>query len=132
MARRGRSEDEGTVAQMDEQEQGPKPQVDVVFEEPPKIERTHDSEGVWVKRLEPLKEHPGKWARVYGPLKNPAPVVTNLNSGKAKGINPGEWHFAGRKVDGQGYLFAIYLTDEQRAEKAVAAEEGRRPKIESV
>ena len=124
-------------------------------DELPKIERSVES-GVWVKRLAVLREHPGQWARVYGPTNSPHALVNNLRSGNAAGINPDEFQFAGRTIstgntvtqpvqgdpdDGEpvdedgnllddegnivteevpekdGYVYAKFLTDEERAER---------------
>ena len=124
-------------------------------DELPKIERSVES-GVWVKRLEPLRDNPGRWAKVYGPTNSPHALVNNLRSGNAAGINADEYQFAGRTqatgrtveqpvkgdpaegddVDENGYLldedgnvvteevaekegfvFAKFLTDAERAER---------------
>lgn len=98
-------------------------------DELPKIHRQVDG-GVWVDRLAPLRERPGSWAKVYGPTKNPHALVNNLRSGSAAGIDPDEFGFSGRMLpapddvdedkveDGKtGYVFAKFLTDEERAER---------------
>lgn len=92
-------------------------------DELPKISRDTGDGGVWIERLRPLTENAGRWARVYGPVKNPHPLVNNLKRGNAKGIDPTEFEFAGRSVDGKGYVFAMYLTDEQKQERANAEAE---------
>lgn len=97
-------------------------------EELPKISRKSES-GVWVERLAPLRENPGLWAQIYGPTKgSPHAQVNNLRGGSAAGINPDDYEFSGRQVatdetdeEGnpvkEGYVFARYLTDEQKAER---------------
>lgn len=98
-------------------------------DELPSIHRTRDG-GVWVDRLEPLKDHQGQWAKVYGPTKNPHALVNNLRQGSAAGIDPSEYTFAGRMLpagddvpedkqeDGKtGYVFARFDTPDQRAER---------------
>ena len=91
-------------------------------DELPKIHRKVEG-GVWVERLEPLRNHPGRWAKVYGPTKNPHALVNNLRSGSAAGIDGDEFQFSGRMLpneDGEkvGYVFAKFLTPEERAERA--------------
>jgi hypothetical protein len=98
-------------------------------DELPKIARNVDS-GVWVERLQPLRDNPGKWAQIYAtePGKSPHAQVNNLKGGNAAGINPDDYEFKGRSVatgetdeDGkpvkQGLVFARLLTDEQKAER---------------
>jgi hypothetical protein len=103
-------------------------------DELPKIQRNVQS-GVWVERLEPLREHQGKWAKVYGPTKNPHAVVANLRSGLAAGVDASEFSLAARtQPTGQtdeegnevreGYVFARFDTPEQRKERE--AEEAKR------
>lgn len=129
--------------------------VEIEFlDELPKIERSVES-GVWVSRLAPLRDNPGRWAKVYGPTNSPHALVNNLRSGSAAGINPDEFQFAGRMIstgntvtqpvkgdpetddvnedghvvdeDGnvvleevaekEGYVYAKFLTDAERAER---------------
>lgn len=106
-------------------------------DELPTIERTVTS-GVWVERLAPLRENPGKWARVYGPTNSPHALVNNLRTGNAAGVNGDEFQFAGRMLgtgkmvdvlddEGnptgaqeevkEGYVYAKFLTAEERKER---------------
>jgi hypothetical protein len=103
---------------------------EVVFvDELPKIARNVDS-GVWVERLKPLRDNPGKWAQIYvtEPGKAPHAQVNNLKGGNAAGINPDDYEFKGRSVatgetdeEGnaikQGVVFGRFLTDEQKVER---------------
>jgi hypothetical protein len=106
-------------------------------DELPKVQRKVES-GVWVKRLNPLREQPGRWARVFGPTNAPHAQINNLRSGSAAGVNPDEFEFKGRMLlteDGekQGYVFARYIEDEaerqaireQRAERSERAKASR-------
>lgn len=115
----------------------------------PKIERRVEH-GVWVKRLKPLHDNPGRWAKVYGPCKAPHGTVSTLNRGEAAGVDPSLYEFAGRNIvrtdengeaieeqvldeDGNptgetevvkdGFVFARFLTPEQREAKAQAEAE---------
>ena len=54
----------------------------------------------WDPIVETLKEHPGQWAR-FGPLRNTA-VTAHLK--KRYGLEA-----AGRKVDGEHYVWARYV-----------------------
>lgn len=110
----------------------PKRMSEIKFvDELPRISRTVES-GVWVERLAPLYDHQGQWAQVYGPTNNPHAVINNLRSGNAAGVEADDFSFAGRvlgtsvEVDSEtgeekevneGYVFARYDTDEQRAER---------------
>lgn len=126
-------------------------EIEFLDEGLPTIQREGRESGVWVERLDPVKGRPGTWAKVYGPVNNPHPVVNNLRRGNAAGIDPSEWDFAGRtfpvtdedgnvKVDEdgeeirQGFVYAMFLTDEQRAERDAADEDeptGIAPTVES-
>jgi hypothetical protein len=115
-------------------------QIGQPLEELPKITRGGDESGVWVDRLEPAIENPGKWVAVFGPVDNPHPTVNNLRRGAAAGVVPNDYEFAGRTFevadedgdpllddDGEpireGYVFARLLTDEQKAERDAKAAE---------
>lgn len=134
-------------------------------DELPKIERSVES-GVWVERLKPLRDNPGRWAKVYGPTNSPHALVNNLRSGSAAGINADEFQFAGRTIstgrtvtepvkgdpedgdpvneeghlldeDGNvvtedvpekhGFVYAKFLTDEERAERDAKRAERNAP-----
>lgn len=53
---------------------------------PPPRER--GAQGVWVKRLAPLRERPGEWCKFSGLA---APVANQLSRGAVKGIKAGEF-----------------------------------------
>lgn len=103
--------------------------TDIEFlDELPKIHRKVES-GVWVKRLQPLRDNPGKWAKVYGPTNSPHALVNNLRGGSAAGIDADEFQFAGRMLptgetdeDGNptkaGFVFAKFLTEDEREARA--------------
>jgi hypothetical protein len=100
-------------------------------DELPKISRNVES-GVWAKRLAPLEDHVGQWAKVYGPTNNPHAVINNIRSGNAAGVDQERYSFSGRvlgthtEVDEEtgeevevkeGYVFARLDTPEQREER---------------
>jgi len=99
-----------------------------VFEAPPTVTRSHDKDGKWEPILAPLRDYPGQWARVTPEPTTKANATVNfLKSGNAKGVD-GNFDFVSRTTgetvtgdDGKeqslGHVYAIYLTDEQRAEK---------------
>ena len=100
-------------------------------DELPKIDRKRES-GVWVERLEPLRDNVMRWAKVYGPTKNPHAVIANVTNGAA-GVDDIDWfEFAGRTFETEetevneegeevpvreGYVFARYMDDERKVER---------------
>ena len=101
-------------------------------DELPTVKRKGRESGVWKERLEPLYDHQGQWAKVYGPTNNPHAVINNVRQGNAAGIDADEFSFAGRilgtdtvvdeetgeeKEVKEGYVYARYDTDKQRAER---------------
>lgn len=119
---------------------------DVEFvDELPTIERKRES-GVWGERLEPLRENVMRWAKVYGPTKNPHAVIANVTSGNAAGVPDLEWfEFAGRTQptgntvqneegedveEREGYVFARFMDPERKAERDEELEEKRRKRAE--
>jgi len=116
-------------------------------DELPSIQRGSRESGVWKERLEPLlnEDARGRWAKVYGPTQNPHAVINNVRN-NAAGIDAELFSFAARSnpveddegnpvyltdKDGNiktnkkgeqvqkqdGYVFARFDTDEQRAER---------------
>lgn len=105
-------------------------------DELPTIQRGTRETGVWAERLEPLRERPMAWAKVYGPTKNPHAVIANVTNGSVAGVPDVEWfEFAGRTLgtevdeDGnevpQGYVFARLMNEERKAEREAELAEKR-------
>jgi len=119
-------------------------------DELPTIQRGTRDSGVWAERLEPLREDANlmRWAKVYGPTKNPHAVIANVQNGSVAGVPDSEWfEFAGRtlgtetEVDPetgeevevpQGYVFARRMNEERKAErdKELAEKRAKRSKAE--
>jgi hypothetical protein len=81
---------------------------DIVFEDPPPL-----SVGTGVRVfdvLEPLRSQPGKWARIYGPVKpqTAASYSNRIKSGQYAGIVSGEFEAVSRTIDGEGFVWARY------------------------
>ncbi|MCA1807333.1 MAG: hypothetical protein LC687_05735 [Actinobacteria bacterium] len=105
-------------------------------DELPTIQRAHRESGVWVERLEPLRDRPMAWAKVYGPTKNPHAVIANVTGGNVAGLDDADWfEFAGRTLgteqdeDGndvpQGYVFARLMDAERKEERDAELAEKR-------
>jgi hypothetical protein len=77
---------------------------ETVWEDPPPIKNRQP--GKWVEALEPLKERPGAWARIYDApsVQSAYSVARNLRHGLAK-KPPGQWEFRAR----DGKIYARYL-----------------------
>jgi len=107
--------------------------ADIEFvDELPTIERKRES-GVWAERLDPLRDNPMRWAKVYGPTKNPHAVIANVTNGNVAGVDDVEWfEFAGRtqptgetEVNDEGeevevregYVFARYMDADRKDER---------------
>lgn len=66
----------------------------------------------WGDVLAPLKDYPGRWALVHtGDPKKVRTKASNLTRGNvARGrVEPSEWEFVSRTVDGEGRMYARYL-----------------------
>lgn len=107
-------------------------------DELPTIQRASRDSGVWAERLEPLREEANlmRWAKVYGPTKNPHAVIANVQNGSVAGVPDVEWfEFAGRTLgteqdeEGnevpQGYVFARRMNEERKAERDKELKEKR-------
>jgi hypothetical protein len=105
-------------------------EVTVEFvDELPTIKRGGRESGVWAERLEPLRDNPMRWAKVYGPTKNPHAVIANVQNGSVAGVPDAErFEFAGRTLltgetdeEGnevrEGYVFARLMDEERQAER---------------
>lgn len=107
-------------------------EVTVEFvDELPTIKRSGRESGVWAERLEPLREPENlmRWAKVYGPTKNPHAVIANVQNGSVAGVPDAErFEFAGRTLptgevdeDGnevrEGYVFARLMDEDRQAER---------------
>ena len=111
--------------------------VEIEFvDELPTIQRGTRESGVWAERLEPLRDRPMAWAKVYGPTKNPHAVIANVQNGSVAGVEDADWfEFAGRTLgveedeDGnevpQGYVFARMMDEDRKAERDLELAEKR-------
>ena len=106
-------------------------QVGAFVSDVPNVTRKSDG-GEWAKRLEFLSEAPGQWAVVHKTGdKVPHPTVNTLRQGRAAGVDPDDYEFVGRTIEGEGHVFARLLTDEQKAERdAKAAEKAEKADAE--
>lgn len=55
--------------------------------------------GKWADTADKLRAQPNAWALVQGPITNPYSIVSNLNGGKAAGVDSDEFEFAARSLD---------------------------------
>lgn len=103
-------------------------EVTVEFvDELPTIQRGARDGGVWADRLAPLRDNPMKWAKVFGPTKNPHAVIANVQNGVSGVDDVENFEFAGRTLgtekdeEGnevpQGYVFARLMDEERKAER---------------
>ncbi len=54
---------------------------DIVWEDPPEIDRTRRVPGRWQRVAQELRQHPGKWALAYEGKSPGAPVVSLKKAG---------------------------------------------------
>ena len=114
-------------------------------DELPTIQRGTRESGVWAERLEPLRERPMQWAKVFGPTRNPHAVIANVQNGSVAGLVDADWfEFAGRTLGvevetstdpetgeetqteiPQGYVFARLMNEERKAERDAELAEKR-------
>lgn len=96
----------------------------IVWEDPP--ERSAQRPGIWVERLTPLLEHPGRWAKVKEVPSMGAGTQTVLRLrgiGKrgldAAKLPPGRWEFRAARASAlastRAYIYARYLGPEDGA-----------------
>lgn len=88
----------------------------IVWEEPKPITPRHGN--VWLERLLPLMEHPGRWARAGEVNRSSAWAVARQLTTGIKRRPPGRWEFAARGSDdnpARGYVYARYLGPEDGA-----------------
>jgi hypothetical protein len=80
----------------------------IVWEDPPE-----GHAGRWVRRLEPLMERPGAWAKVIEqPGRHLGNVATQLRARKFR-VPPGSWEFKSRRTGPETTaLYARYLGPE--------------------
>lgn len=76
---------------------------------PPIVRRGAGRQGtdVWLKRLAPFRDNPGKWGALPGswPMNTPG----YLRSGKAYGINPEHYEFTGRSIEGPDKRVRVWV-----------------------
>jgi hypothetical protein len=92
--------------------------TEIVFGDPPVPEwnaKTLNSEPRIVRELAPLRERPGEWARVYGPLKSQSAhnKAAYIRRGDAVGIEPGEYEATARTIDDGSYVWVRYVGNHQ-------------------
>lgn len=87
---------------------------DLVWEEPPVTTSGGNRPLEWPARLAPLRERPGQWARVSKHLNGPAASSTanDLRKGRRPGVDPAEFEFTGRTIDGEGYVYARFIGEQ--------------------
>lgn len=80
---------------------------EVVWEDPP---NGPGSSGCWGKLLAPLREHPGRWAKVKVGNDVVRAEGSNIKRGAYAGIEAGEFEVTSRAVgDGRYALYARYV-----------------------
>jgi hypothetical protein len=85
--------------------------VSIVWEDPPAINRGGSTgPSLWERRLSPLLERPGTWAKVaVGTQSYCSSATGHLRDHRLK-VPPGLWEFAARTMgDGTGAIYARYL-----------------------
>jgi hypothetical protein len=87
---------------------------DIVWEDPPPKSLGVANQPQWPARLAPLREHPGKWARIRDyKNRNAASTSANYLRKRAIGFDPTEFEFTCRtEADGTGVLYARYIGGE--------------------
>jgi hypothetical protein len=87
--------------------------TDIRWEDPPDPARPRWA-GRWVEKLQPLMEHPKRWAVVdtRDGSENARTCVNNLRSGRIK-TPPGQWEFLFRTVEGEFRVYGRYLGPDQ-------------------
>jgi len=83
------------------------------WREPPEVIRGR-RDHPWIKRLEPLMEHPGRWACVsrFDNVRSAYQIASKLRTVEVK-RPPGKWEFSANKTaDGSGEVFARYIGPE--------------------
>ncbi len=86
------------------------------WEDPPPRKQS-GAPGLWMERLTPLLDHPGRWARVHDATSRAAATQTvgRLRGRGARALDravipPGRWEFrAAGLPDGSGAIYARYL-----------------------
>lgn len=89
----------------------------LIFEEPPVRTATRGRPAVWSKKLEALKEHPGKWVRIAefesseksSALSKARAAASRLRKGQASVPDSGNYEFQSGEVDGKGAVYARYM-----------------------
>lgn len=93
----------------------------IEWEDPPTRRGRGATKFDWVAHLEPVLEHPNKWAKIgtYPSASSASSNAAKLRNGKADvPYGAGYWQFTTRKNedDGTSALYALYLGDEDEAE----------------
>jgi hypothetical protein len=68
-----------------------------------------------IRELAPLRDRPGEWARVYGPLKDMAArnKAATIRRGDPVGMEPGEYEATARTLDDGSYVWVRYVGQDQ-------------------
>ena len=79
------------------------------WEDPPP-QRTGRGSGKWQAIVQPLREHPKRWAILacFPTCDQAANIAVSLRSGVRK-TGPGRFEFAARTVDGEHRIYGRYL-----------------------
>jgi hypothetical protein len=79
---------------------------EIVWEDPPERKAIR-----WTDKLAPVRENPGRWAKFVTPTSkaSASSTVVGLRKGNVTGIEPDEWDFENANIDGQGFIYAMYL-----------------------
>jgi hypothetical protein len=84
---------------------------EIIWKDPP---MGKNRGGVWVKRLSPLMEHPGRWALVH--QSGNSSTITYLKR-RITLIPDGEWEFKSRRIEnGRTEIYARYLGPTEEGE----------------
>ena len=86
---------------------------EVVWEDPSVLDRRKGPLGIWMKRLGPLLDKPGKWAMVFETSRASAySTIRNLHAGRYR-VPPGQWEFTSRVDDlGNGRVYARWVGEQ--------------------
>lgn len=88
---------------------------EIVWEDPPMPNTGPKGTPVWVERLSPLRDHPGKWARIAdGKKRSAANNISHRLQKRMTKIPSGSWEFVYRGQPDETYaVYARYLGPEE-------------------
>lgn len=89
---------------------------DYVFEEPPADPPTPTPRNTaWHRRLDPLRAHPGKWARLNGDYVRT--VASQIRGGHLPGVEPGEFEVKHKRIEegsDRWHVWVRYVGDQDQ------------------